>query len=178
MTAPLTKKQLIFKINKEQGVDIKSLERMNVPALQKMDAAIPDSDDGDLLGDDASELPSGATASSEENTGGETVSDILGTVSGNTQEGTTGSEVGQSVPSQDGTDIVTPPESPSKEQTLSTEDAAKLPTESNPNAGAVGGAVDVSHQDDFGARIRINLPKGSVIGYHPVTEEPVTVDDQ
>lgn len=59
-----TKKQLISKIVKEQGVDPKSLERLNLTALQKMDEAIKDED---LLGSSTeSSEPVGQSVSSED----------------------------------------------------------------------------------------------------------------
>lgn len=177
MTAPLTKKQLIFKIHKEQGVDVKSLERMNVPALMKMDAAIPD--EGDLLGGPSElpsveqntvNVPSSEVASSPE-TVGEPLPDILGAVSGNTaesgQEQSEGTELGSAVPSENGTPVVgevaeggvqvPPSETPFPSNELEIEEGQGDASESIPPAAPT-------------ERI--------LIGEHPATGEPVYSDEQ
>ena len=93
-----TKKELIAKIVKEQGVDPKSLERLNLVALQKMDAAVPDKDE-DLLGSSSeSSEPVGESVSSEDGVS------IVTPSESSTEESPVSTETSQELPAESSSD--------------------------------------------------------------------------
>lgn len=184
----LTKKQLIEKISKEQKVDPKSLERMNVAALLKMDTVVPD--DGDLLGGnddtgnvctDTNTVPSDETGSGGNATEGNGVQE-----NGTNDMGTASVPTATAVARESGDKLSTP-------TPPSLEPAATIPS-TTPVIGEIDlNGVHTSPQetpfpDDKVARSQgLNVPwKGTdavvtdttVIGFHPITGKPVRVCDQ
>lgn len=148
----MTKKELVAKIAKEQNLDPKKLERMNMEQLKKMDLVV--ADESDLLGD--SELPTnpgsdqdgiqtsgnGAVDSSEHSGGPtsdhklpESGTQVLGEVAGMNPAISETPKSTDTVETQEGSDTLG------------------------------SGADDV-------------VTERVLIGYHPVTEAPVYSDEQ
>lgn len=154
----MTKKELVAKIAKEQNLDPKKLERMNMETLHKMDKVVPDTD-GDLLG--SAELPS-ANVPHDADT-------IPAT-------GTDGAEVG----------------SETTVSTGATPDVGHASDEGTVIVGEMTGTMELPPQETPAGSTEVASEEGSdvhgtrtdavvghvILGYHPVTEEPVYADEQ
>ncbi len=155
----LTKKQLIAKISKEQEVDPKSLERLNVQALLKMDVVVPDTvvaDDGDLLGGTPSELPSDNGSDQDGLQAGRD-----GDVDTSGDSGKGSADSGSAVSTQEGAEPIN--SEPPQEPTPPKKDVVVDAPTPVPNRWA--GSRPVVLKDDE-------------IGFHPMTGKPVKMSEQ
>lgn len=181
----MTKKELVEKIAKEQGLDPKKLHRLNMEELLKMDKVVPDapaSSDDDLLGGESQEAPksgdvsesSSDPVSTDANSAGAAESESSGSEgdAGNGEE-TLGSDQ-PSLPSQVGTDVVA--EGPGSMDTVPSE-TPKSPSEVAAEQGQGDSGKDILPEPPADPVVE-EVKEHVIIGYHPVTEEPVYLDEQ
>lgn len=168
----MTKKELVAKIAKEQGLDPKKLERMNMEELHKMDKVVPDApaaSDDDLLGGETSEAPKSGD-----------VSESQDSVSGGEADTVPAAEVSDPAPAESapvGTPVVAEgPGSMDPEQT----ETPKSPSEVETEQGQGDSGEDVLPEPPASTvvvREEIEL-EHIIIGQHPVTGEDVYLDEQ
>jgi hypothetical protein len=195
----MTKKELVAKIAKEQNLDPNKLERMNMETLHKMDKVVPDTD-GDLLG--SAELPSVPsvpnTLPADQTGSGTLPTDATGLPEDGSEDLGTGSvddagglatehdhQSGTPDTTSDAGDATQTGEQDSGSPAVSTEvgtvivgemtGTMELPPQETPT-----GSTEVASEEGSDVHgTRTDAVVGHVIlGYHPVTEEPVYADEQ
>jgi hypothetical protein len=191
------KQGLVNHVAKETGVDAKELDRMDVPALEKLDSII-ESDD-DLLGSDQtssggqSDLPESGTTSSDHVGDGSGVDQELeteGEGSSDVQDGV--QEVGSD---SVGSGSVEPSDLPAGESDISEsgtsagdggapqqpvgevmEEEVQIPPSETPKSPD---EVETPQgQGDSTQAVPPRENSGRVVGYHPVTGKKVYLDEQ